>query len=323
MMKIFLLLLGLIPVAAAPVPATLPDYQPQPVDFPRAAPYLTADGAVAIVGYNDMQGMLEAINARFASAHPGFKFALTLKGTRTAPAALARGTSAFAPMGAEFSPEQRADYRAVTGGDPRCFRIAHCSLSHRALSGPVAIIAHRDNPLAALTLPQVKQIFEGGAARWDGFGLSGAWSARGVHPAGLRAELALGLYLRERLALGTEFGTNFQGFAQSAEVVTYVASDPLAIGFAAINRVTPGVKVLAIAPGAGAPPVAPTEAMVCAGRYPLDRFLLIYARQPLDPFVREYLRLVLSREGQAAIAADALGYLPLNPDEAAAEREKL
>lgn len=102
-----------------------------------------------------------------------------------------------------------------------------------------------------------------------------------------------------------------------------MAADPLAIGFTAVNRVTPGVKILAVAPRDGDPPVPLTEADIRTGRYPLDRYLLIYARQPLDPFVREYLRLVLSREGQQAIAADSLGYLPLNPAEVAVEVRKL
>src|ERR1019366_4527230 len=133
----------------------------------------------------------------------------------------------------------------------------------------------------------------------------------------------LGIFLRARLGAGETFGPGFRGFAQSAEVVSAVAADPLALGFAAINRVTPDVKVLAVAPTERAAPVALTEENVRTGRYPLDRFLLIYAQTPLDPLVREYLRLVLSREGQEAIAADALGYLPLSAEEAAAERAKL
>ena len=64
-----------------------------------------------------------------------------------------------------------------------------------------------------------------------------------------------------------------------------------------------------------------------AGDYAYDRFLYIYIRRtpgaPLDPFVREYLRLVLSREGQQAVAATPQAYLPLNPREAAAELAKL
>ena len=45
--------------------------------------------------------------------------------------------------------------------------------------------------------------------------------------------------------------------------------------------------------------------------------------QSPEPVVREYLRFILSREGQEAIARGTLGYLPLNAAELAAERAKL
>jgi len=89
-LPVLLLILGL-QAAIPPVPA------PRPVELPRGARYLTADGAIGVVGYNDMQEMMQALTDRFAADHPGFKFALTLKGTRTGPPALAQGTTAFAP----------------------------------------------------------------------------------------------------------------------------------------------------------------------------------------------------------------------------------
>jgi phosphate transport system substrate-binding protein len=76
---------------------------------------------------------------------------------------------------------------------------------------------------------------------------------------------------------------------------------------------------LALAPRAGAPPVALTGENLIAGRYPLDRHLLIYVRRPVEPWVREFLRFTLSRDGQTLIAQGALGYLPLSAGEAAAE----
>jgi phosphate transport system substrate-binding protein len=70
-----------------------------------------------------------------------------------------------------------------------------------------------------------------------------------------------------------------------------------------------------------------TNADIRAGRYPLERYLLIYIRrtphEPVDPFVAEYLRLVLSRDGQQCIASAPPGYLPLNAAEAAREQRKL
>ena len=83
------------------------------------------------------------------------------------------------------------------------------------------------------------------------------------------------------------------------------------------------MRVVPLAPRGGGAPVALTEANLLAGRYPLDRFLLVYARVPLSPVAREFLRLTLSREGQSAIAASPQGYLPLSAREAALERAKL
>jgi len=88
-------------------------------------------------------------------------------------------------------------------------------------------------------------------------------------------------------------------------------------------RVTDKVRPLALAAKPGATPVLPTEADIRAGRYPLDRWLLIYARPPLSAFAREFLTLVLSREGQQAIADTPQHYLPLSAGEAARERAKL
>ena len=74
---------------------------------------------------------------------------------------------------------------------------------------------------------------------------------------------------------------------------------------------------------AGHEALLPTVETISAGRYPLDRDLLIHARRPLTPFAREFMRLMLSREGQEAVAATPLHYLPLSAAEAAVERAKL
>ncbi len=317
------LLLGAFASTAAEIDPALPHYLPRPVAFPSGASYVTPAGAIAIIGYNDMEEMLRALDARFAAVHPGFRFALKLKGTRTAPGALAQGRSAFAPMGAEFSPAERTTYRAATGGEPLSFRIAHASLHGPALSGPLAIIVHPDNPLPSLTLGQVAQVFGGQVKAWGGLGLAGQWAGQAVHPSGLNPETALGIFLRTRVLGRASFTPDLMGYAQSADVVKRVAADPLAIGFAAAVRATAGVRIVAIAASPHEAPVALNEESIRAGRYPLDRYLLIYVRQPIEPFVGEYLRLVLSSEGQRAIADGTLGYLPLNAGEIAAERAKL
>ncbi len=248
------------------------------IEIPKSAGFITSGSAIAVVGYNDMRDMLEGIVKLFVVAHPKARFELDLRGTRFAPAALAAGTSAFAPMGGEFTPQQLENYRAVTKADPLLFRVAHASLNRRALSGPLAIFVHQDNPLTSLTLAQAAQTFTGQAAHWGALGATGAWAARPIHAYGLKPETVLGIFARQKVLGGKEFGKRFAGFPQSADVVEKVSNDPAGIGFAAANRRSPSVRALALAPRAQDEPVAPTAENIVDGRYALDRFLLKRAK---------------------------------------------
>jgi phosphate transport system substrate-binding protein len=295
----------------------------------QTAPYLTADGAISIVGYNDMREMLEALDGLFEREHPGVRFALILKGTRTAPAALASGGSLLAPMGAAFTPSQLAAYRREVGSDPVAFRIAHDSLDSQARSGPLVIIVPAANPLRQLTLAQLQRVFAatGGRLRWRQLGVAGALAHSPVHTYGLAATTPLGDFMRRHALAGHPFGKRFIGLPESADVVREVAHDPLGIGFTAINHVIPAVRMVPLSRRPGERPSRATRADILAGRYPLDRQLLIYVRIPpggrLDPIARDYLRLALSLAGQQAIGSGRLGYFPLSAAEAAAERAKL
>ena len=294
-----------------------------------SAPYLTANGAISIVGYNDMREMLESLDALFERTHPGVRFALTLKGTRTAPAALATGRSLLAPMGAEFQPDQLAAYRREVGSDPIAFRIAHDSLDPQARSGPLVVFVPAANPLAELTLAQLERVFTAGdrGLRWGQLGVKGGLANRPIHPYGLAAATPLGRFMRQHALAGRPFDKRFTGLSESADVVREVSDDPLAVGFAAINHATPAVRMVPLSRREGERPSRATRADLLAGRYPLDRYLLIYVRIPpggrLDPLARDYLRLTLSPEGQRAIASGHLGYLPLSAAQAAAERARL
>lgn len=325
-MRVLLVALLIVVVAgsrAASVDPALPQYEPQNIEVPEGAAYVAVDGSIVVIGYNDMRDLLDAVVARFTTTHPGVRFRLDLPGTRFAPAALARGESAFAPMGAEFTPTQLAAYRAVVGVDPLEFRVAHASLNPRALSGPLAVFVNRDNPIASLTLHQLRRIYAGEVTRWGELGVGGDWVQRSITAYGVERGTPLALSFQRNAMDGNAFGDSMKGFPQSVDVVRQVANDPTAIGFAAAMRAMPGTRVVPIAAHAGDEPTALTEESITTGRYPLDRFLLIYARRPLASPTREFLRLMLSREGQEIVAASPQGYLPLSAREAALERAKL
>jgi phosphate transport system substrate-binding protein len=201
--------------------------------------------------------------------------------------------------------------------------VAHASLDARALSGPLAILVHRDNPVDSLTLGDVARVFAGEARAWGEVGVRGPWAARAIHPYGMAAGTALA-YAFETMAMGGRpIGSRMTGLAQSADVAARVGADPDGIGFAAAMRVTGDARVVPLAAREGEAAVMPTEESITAGRYPLDRFLLVYVARPIPPLAREFLRLMFSREGQAAVAAPPQRYLPLSASDAARERERL
>lgn len=280
--------------------------------------YLDRDGAVRIVGYNDMRWMLQAINRRYVQQYPGVRFRLILKGTRTAPAALADGSSLFAPMGAEFLPDALASYRRQTGGDPLQFRVAHAALDPRARSSPLAVYVHPGNPLSSINLTQLRRAFTGAAplANWGQLGMGGAWARRPIHPCGLAPGTALGRYMRRHHFDDEAYTTGYAGYRESVLVLRRVAADPDALCFADLNQASSAVRPLGIRLGPGQGVSTGSRADIVSGRYPLDRYLYVYARAPRaghrDRLLCRYLQLLLSEEGQRLLAAARPSYLPLS-----------
>jgi phosphate transport system substrate-binding protein len=86
------------------------------------------------------------------------------------------------------------------------------------------------------------------------------------------------------------------------------------------------VKVLGLAAQEGGAYYTPTKENLVSRNYPLTRTIFACANQPpgrpLDPKVRDFLRFILSAEGQGVLAEGG-AYLPLNPDAARQELAKL
>ena len=83
---------------------------------------------------------------------------------------------------------------------------------------------------------------------------------------------------------------------------------------------------MALSAGPDGPYFQATRETLVARQYPLARVTYAFINRPpgnaLDPRVREFLRYIFSREGQADIAREN-GYLPLNNDTLTAQRQML
>jgi phosphate transport system substrate-binding protein len=157
---------------------------------------------------------------------------------------------------------------------------------------------------------------------WGQLGLQGDYAKRRIETFGYNAPGFAIYFERNLFHWSQKWAGNFKEYVEAKQTTPdaegrAVASErPLedlshnkyAIGIAGMMHVKdyPNVKVLKVTPRKGEPAVALTPETVANRTYPLKRDAFFYVNRapgkPLDPAVREFMRFVLSREGQEIIA---------------------
>jgi phosphate transport system substrate-binding protein len=312
-------------------------YTPAQIAPPDHAAYVQPDGTIQIVTSAKLASVVRALNQLFTATHPGVKFALLEGDNYSAMAALTFDRSAVAPLGCEYTRIGLGDNLKIAA-EPLGFRIAHASLSAGNVVPALGVIVNSNNPIANLTITQLTRIFAVGApagdiAMWGQAGVTGTLADREVHPIGPlpgdytdSEDPQAGEFLSTDKMAGLNMNHRYVALARYSDVVERVKEDPAAIGITALNIPLSGVKVIGLKSDSGSSSQG-SAADIAAGRYPLDRFVYIYLRVgkgvPVDAFGKEYMRMVLSDEGQRAIASETAGYIPLSAAELAEERAKL
>ncbi len=184
----------------------------------------------------------------------------------------------------------------------------------------LAVYVHKDNPLQGMTISQVDAIFSK-TRRW---GARGKRRSMGVRRYGDIAVSTISLYSRnsasgtygffkEHALKGGDYKDEVKEQPGSASVVQGVTEDPAAIGYSGIGYTTSGIRALSLSEKDGGPFMAPTQENAMNGSYPLWRHLLVYVNKapnkPLDPLVKEFIKFIYSKEGQAIVIKD--GFFPL------------
>ncbi len=173
----------------------------------------------------------------------------------------------------------------------------------------IAVIVHPDNPIRALDMGQLADLFRGQTSNWQQLGGEDRAITSFSRPSGSGTH---GLFLTKVLAaadVNAEFAPDTRYVETSQELVAAVAADPGAIGYVGVAWATDAVEVLAIAPGPGQPALEPNAATIGAGSYPIYRPLIFYTRQQLDRDALGFLRFVLGERGQRIVAEQ--GFVPV------------
>lgn len=336
--------LALSGVTAACAAADLPPpYQPRE----RLTGTIRIWGHGAYDRKRDFIGALVSAWERgFQRFEPGLRFQNHLVGTAAAIGALYTGRGDLALMGREIWPPEVAAFKEVFGYPPTGVDVVTGSFDVRNRDYALVVFVHRGNPIRGLTLSQLRSIFAvpdrpgtRAARTWGDVGLTGPWRDRPIHRYGLPISRGFARFFEQRVFGGGElWQPSLREFADlegskggatdgGQRMLDAMAGDPDSIGYAGLLYRNAAVRPVGLAERAGAPYVAPTRATVMDHSYPLTRMVTMFLNRPpgkpVDPKLREFLRYVLSRQGQQAVLRYGRGYLPILAPSAAGQLEKL
>ena len=262
----------------------------------------------------------------FSALQPAVHFDNHLHGTASAMGSLYTGTGDISVMGRQIWPVEVEAYQDVKGYAPTGVDIVTGSVDIRNKDFALTFVVHKDNPLAHLSLAQVREIFSvtpHAMRTWGDLGLTGEWASRPVHLYGFEISRGFGYYLQQKAFDGSsiwnpdlvELGDlpkKGGGLYDAGQrVVDAVASDPDGIGFSSALYHSPNVRVAPLG-GQGGPYYLPTTETVANHTYPLIQVITAYfdPKGQQSPAVKEFLRYVVSEQGQEAVREDG-GYTAL------------
>jgi phosphate transport system substrate-binding protein len=172
-----------------------------------------------------------------------------------------------------------------------------------ALDG-LAIYVHQGNPLTKITVPRLKEIFQGDIENWKDLG--GPDEEIVVYSR--ENNSGTYAYFKEHVLKNEDFAPAVQTLPGTASIINAVSKDEWSIGYGGIGY-SSGVKTLAVANADSSSYFEPTEANVNSGDYPLARPLYWYTVGEPSGEIRALVDWVLGPEGQKVVTD--VGYYPL------------
>lgn len=280
-------------------------------------PYKTVEGVsgtIKSVGSDTLNELMTGWAEDFHKLYPNVKIEIEGKGSGTAPPALIEGTAQFGPMSRAMKDSEVDAFKAKYGYPPVQIKVAVDSL---------AVFVNKDNPIKSLSFDQLRRIYsvEGKEQTWGDVGLTDPeWKDKPISLYGRNSASGTYGFFKDHALSKKDYKASVKEQPGSSSVVQGVASEKYAIGYSGIGYATADVRAVPLTIKQGDPAFAANAENAYSGDYPLARFLYVYANiRPGDeptPAIREFLKLVLSYQGQETTVK--FGYYPI-PARVAAE----
>lgn len=294
---------------------------------PALQPYRAVSGIsgnVSSIGSDTLNNLMTLWAEAFNKVYPNVKVQIEGKGSATAPPALIAGTAQLGPMSRPMKGSEIDAFEKKFGYKPTAIRVAVDAL---------AVYVNKDNPIKCMTMAQVDAVFSKSrrygykedVRTWGQLGLTGEWASRPLSLYGRNSASGTYGFFKEHALKNGDYKDEVKEQPGSASVVQGVTVDRYGIGYSGIGYATAGVRAVPLAARDGARCFEASPENAYAGDFPLARFLYVYVNRapgkPLDPITREFIKLVLSRQGQEVVIKD--GYFPIPASIAGEELNKV
>jgi phosphate transport system substrate-binding protein len=248
----------------------------------------------------------------------------------------------------------------LKGVEPTGFSVFTGSYNYVGWQNNIVIFVNKDNPLTKVTMKQLDGMFgsvrEGGwlgsnwhpefrrgadqdIRNWGQMGLTGEWAGKHITPHGYSLRYASAIEFSNKvLQASDKWNGDLRAYAnvrrpngtvylEADQIFDQVRKDPGAIGYARYHDGFPkDIKILAVAQDEKGPYVEYSIDTLQNRTYPLwgDQSFWVSVKpgQKIDPKAREFIRFVLSQEGQELVQKDGK-YLPLTAEAVREELKKL
>ncbi len=275
--------------------------------------YRTDDisGNLSTVGSDTLANLVTQWGALFKQYYPNVNMQIQTAGSSTAVPALIESTAQFGTMSRKMRAKEIELFERRYGYPPTAIKVAIDAM---------AIFVHQDNPVESVSLDDVDALFSetlrcGSTqriTRWGQMGLEGSWEKRSIQLFGRNSVSGTYGFFKDEALCDGDFRADVNEQPGSASVVQSVSSSLNAIGYAGVGYRTAGAKMLPL--NVKGEFIYATADNVTSGVYPLSRYLYVYVNKvpdkPLQSMEAEFVKMMLSRQGQALVASEGFVALP-------------
>ncbi len=294
---------------------------------PALTPYKAVSGVsgnISSIGSDTLNNLMTHWAETFQRFYPNTKVQIEGKGSSTAPPAMISGTAQLGPMSREMKGTEIDQFEKKFGYKPTAIRTSVDAL---------AVFVNKDNPIKCLTMAQVDAIFSKSrragykedVATWGQVGLTGEWATKPISLYGRNSASGTYGFFKEHALKNGDLKDSVKEQPGSAAVVQGVTVDRFGAGYSGIGYATAGVRPVPLADKGGGKCVEAVADNAYSGAYPMARFLFVYINKApgkgLDPLTREFVKVILAKEGQEGVIKD--GYFPIPASIAKEELSKI